>query len=229
MKKIITISLSLILFILCSAKAQDDAMKRDNFIRSGFYLKLGPVFPVGSYALGQTAPVISNLKSTNDLPYQPAKTGAAIDLGYLIYLGPAFANNYLRAGIDVTFLNFWFNSTSPVDESNRWKHYYYNVGQKIGPLFTINPVDRLMIDLSYKLNANLAVYYGEWGDFSASQFSNYGIDFFHQEVSMSLRYRVMVLSFQYNFGTISYDNLKKERADQTINADTFRILFGVKF
>ncbi|MEI7982200.1 MAG: hypothetical protein WCI71_11150 [Bacteroidota bacterium] len=231
MKKFIVVSLSLFFLVMSVAQAQNDSTKtkRSNYIRSGFYFKLGPVFPLGQYAQKQTVPVNSNVKSTKDLPYLPAQIGATLDMGYLIYIGPSFANNHLRAGIDLTFLNAWFNSTIPTDGSNRWKHYYYNVGQKIGPLITINPVDRLMIDLSYKINANLGIYYGEWDDFTASQFSNYGIDFFHQEISMGIRYRALVLSLQYNFGTISYDNLNKNRIDQTINADTFRLLFGVKF
>jgi len=229
MKKIILIFLSMMFVGISATKAQDDNAKKSNYIRSGFYLKLGPVFPVGLYAQLQTAPVTSTLKTTQYLTYQPAKIGAAIDLGYLIYIGPSFANNHLRAGIDVTFLNGWFNSTSSVGESDRWKHFYYNIGQKIGPVFTINPVDRLMIDISYKVNANLGIYYGEWDDFDASQYSNYGIDFFRNEISMSLRYRVMVLSFQYNFGQISYNNLNTDRTKQSINADTFRLLFGVKF
>ncbi len=229
MKKIILIVLSMIFAGPFTTTAQDDNAKKSNYIRSGFYLKLGPVFPVGLYAQLQTAPVTSTLKTTQYLTYQPAKIGAAIDLGYLIYIGPSFANNHLRAGIDVTFLNGWFNSTSSVGESDRWKHFYYNIGQKIGPVFTINPVDRLMIDISYKVNANLGIYYGEWDDFDPSQYSNYGIDFFRNEISMSLRYRVMVLSFQYNFGQISYNNLNTDRTKQSINADTFRLLLGFKF
>jgi len=227
-KNILALTLTL-LTVTFTTVAQGDQTSRNNYIRSGFYLKLGPVFPVGPYAQQQTAPVTSNLKTTQYLTYQPAKIGAAIDLGYLIYIGPSFANKHLRAGIDVTFLNAWFNSTSSVGETDRWKHFYYNVGQKIGPVFTINPVDRLMIDLSYKVNANLGIYYGEWDDFTTSDYSNYGVNFFRNEISMSLRYRVMVLSFQYNFGENNYDNLNTDRTKQSIHADTFRLLFGVKF
>ena len=32
-----------------------------------------------------------------------------MDMGFLIYIGPAFAGKYLRAGIDATFITFWFN------------------------------------------------------------------------------------------------------------------------
>lgn len=212
------------------SNAQESSGERQNNIRAGFYMKLGPVFPTGSYAAGQTTPVlVTKPGEPSYLIYSPAKIGAALDMGYLIYFGPSFANKYLRAGIDVTFLNVWFNTADIGTNSNRWKHYYYNLGQKIGPLLTFNPIDRLMIDISYKINANLAIYYGEWDDFESDQYSNYGFDIFHQEVSLGLRYRAMVLSFQYNFGTINYDNIRSERTDQSINANTFRILFGVKF
>lgn len=200
-------------------------------IRSGFYLKFGPVFPTGSFATGST------FYTTTDVPgelvplvYLPAKIGAAIDLGYLIYIGPAFANNRIRAGIDATFLTFSFNSTQPVLKEKVSQHYYYFGGQKFGPVITINPIDKLMIDLSYKLNANFCYYYGEWGNISDALLTKYGVTFLQNEVSLTLRYRIAVFSAQYNFGSVTYDNVSESKPqDRTIDASTFRLLVGLKF
>ena len=104
MKKLIYLLL-LTLFLPFVLKAQD---VKPNSIKSGFYILLGPVFPVGEYATGQTItfhPKDHALPYPQKLTYLPAKMGAAMDMGYLIYIGPAFANNILRAGIDATFLS----------------------------------------------------------------------------------------------------------------------------
>lgn len=200
-------------------------------IKSGFYLKFGPVFPTGTFATGTT------FSTTTDVPgqvvplvYLPAKIGAAMDLGYLIYIGPAFANKRLRAGIDATFLTFSFNSTQPLVKEKVSQHYYYFGGQKFGPLLTFNPIDKLMIDVSYKLNANFCYYYGEWGNISDALLTKYGVTFLQNEVSLSVRYRIAVFSAQYNFGNVTYDNMSDTKPqDRAIDVSTFRILIGLKF
>jgi len=215
-----------VLNFIISTQAQEG---KPDFIKSGFYLKLGAVLPVGKYAAGQKVTLGDGLKSSNSLEYLPAKIGGAMDMGYLIYIGPSFANNILRAGIDATFLSFWFNSTKPVSQSSPANHYYYFIGQKFGPLITINPVDRLMIDLSWKLNANFGYFEGEWESLPGSSFSKYGADFVQQEISLGLRYRIIVFSFSYNFGKMTYDNFDKSRPKQTIDVNTVRIMIGFKF
>ena len=143
-----------------------------------------------------------------------------MSLGYLIYIAPAVANNILRFGIDATFLDIWFATASPFPGSDKKtaEVWYYFVGQKFGPLITINPVDKLMIDLSYKLNANLS-----WHD------NYFGAHILGQEIMMNIRYRVFLLSFMYNFGTINYNGLDRSHPDQVIDITTFRVLLGFKF
>jgi len=201
--------------------------ERKDYISSGFYLSIGPVFPVGGYKSGQFVPIENPVENNDFAAYLPAKMGASMDMGFLIYLGPSFADKHLRAGIDATFLNFWFNSTKPLDPDKKFEHYYYYVGQKFGPLLTINPVDRLMLDLSWKINCN--AFYHNAEKVNNDNFSKYGIDVFQQEVSFGIRYRIMLFSFQYNFGTMKYNNFDKERPNQTIDVNTFRIMVGLKF
>jgi hypothetical protein len=225
MKNVLLVMFALISPLLLSA--QDNTARPGN-IHGGFYFKLGPVIPVGKYANGQT--VQFNVPG-HQLPYLPAKLGAAMDMGYLIYFGPSFANNFLRAGLDATFLSAGFNSTQPPNKDNLIQKYYTFVGQKFGPVITVNPVDRLMLDLSYKLNANFS-YHEEldgWDPLSDSQTSEYGFYLLSNEVSLGIRYRIMVFSFQYNFGYMNYNNASKSNTDQKISTNTIRIMLGIKF
>jgi hypothetical protein len=226
MKKILLLVILMIFHSLLSA--QENQNGRPDYINGGFYLKLGPVFPVGEYANGQSVP-FTILK--NPLPYLPARIGAGMDLGFLIYIGPSFVNNFLRAGIDATFLSVWFNSTKPPIHDNLIEKYYSFIGQKFGPVITVNPIDRLMLDLSYKLNANFG-YHEEldgWDPLSDSQTSEYGYNLLGNEVSLGIRYRVMLFSFQYNFGTMNYNNADNSNMEQVIKINTYRILLGFKF
>ena len=227
MKKVILLILSIITSSFLTA--QEDSTGRPDYIHGGTYLKIGAVIPVGDYANGQTIPF--DYPPVDQLSYLPARSGAALDLGFIIYIGPSFANKYLRAGIDATFFSFWFNSTRPPDRTYLYEKYYSFIGQKFGPILTVNPVDRLMIDFSYKLNANFA-YHDEldgWAPLADVTTSEYGYSLTGNEVSMNIRYRVMLFSFQYNFGTMNYNNADKENYDQEIKINTFRILLGFKF
>ena len=227
MKKITSIIFGILSVSLLSA--QENTADRSDYINSGFYLKAGPVFPIGQFAKEQTIPFPK--PPVTELTYLPARIGAALDMGFLIYLGPSFANNYLRAGIDATFLSAWFNSTRPTNDDNLIENYYTFIGQKFGPVITVNPIDRLMIDISYKLNANFAYHeeYDEWDPLSDGATSEYGYNLAGSEFSLGLRYRVMLFSFQYNFANMNYNNADKENMDQKIKINTFRILIGFKF
>ena len=250
MKRSFTVLIIIIFIITSTLSAQDQKSgsgNRPNHIESGFYLKIGPCFPVGAFYSGQSLIMHNSVFAPPDyrLTYLPAKIGPAMDLGFLIYLGPSFANNYVRAGIDACFLSFWFNSTNPVLSTDaRYEHHYYFGGQKFGPIITVNPIDRLLIDISYKINANFGYHYDEWkdpnynsgippqnkiGSLSDAQYAKFGVNLMGQEFSMNIRYRVMMFGFEYNFGTMSYDNFDSNRPKQTIQIDTYRIMVGFKF
>ena len=218
------ISLILILFSLSAitfAQEQPSYSKssKPNYIRGGFALKFGPVFPIGNFSTGQIVPDFT-IPPTTPITFLPAKIGGNLSLGYLIYIGPAVANNILRFGIDASFLDIWFASASPVAGSDKKtaEVYYWFVGQKFGPLITVNPVDKFMIDLSYKINANLSWHNNYWGS-----------EILGQEIMMNLRYRLFMLSFMYNFGTINYNGLDKGNPDRVVDVTTFRVLLGFKF
>ena len=88
-----------------------------------------------------------------------------------------------------------------------------------------------MIDVSYKINANFAYHeeYDGWEPYTDGATSEYGYNLFCNELSLGIRYSVMLFSFQYNFGTMNYNNADKDNMEQKINIDTFRVLIGFKF
>ncbi len=196
-------------------------------IRGGFYLKLGPSFPMGKYKTGQLAP-LGDYGINAHQYFQPAKMGAALDIGFLVYIGPSFAKQKIRAGIDVSFLTFTFNpvTITTAMDGNKYQYWYLYGGQKIGPVITINPVDKLMIDLSYKLNAyvafnrylDMSVYTNKWGE-----------NLLQNEVSMSLRYSLVVFSVQYNFGKANFNDIDSSKPDLKVENNTLRLLVGLKF
>jgi hypothetical protein len=237
MKTLITSLICVVLFPTVFAFGQTSPSGGTNHpdqITSGFYFKIGPVIPMGTYSTGQQLPIYNPSVTPHyyTLSYLPAKIGGAMDMGFLIYIGPSFANNFLRAGIDATFLSLWFNSVDPVlNGEQKYEHFYSFAGQKFGPVVTVNPIDKLCLDISYKLCCNIGYHYDEWKDIGLvdAQYSKYGINYLDQEISMGIRYRAILFSFQYDFGTMTYDNLTATRPDQVIPIDTFRILFGLKF
>ena len=194
---------------------------KPNLIRGGFYLKLGPIFPMIPFTTDQI--IIDRFPFSPDTTnFFAAHIGGNLGLGYLIYIGPGVANNYLRFGIDACFLDGWFVTTKPTLPATTTKKemdfWYYFVGQKFGPLITINPVDRLMIDLSYKLNFNLS-----WHN------SDFGYNITGQEVMMNIRYRLILVGVQYTFGTMNYNDFDKSRPVHDIDISTLRVLLGFKF
>lgn len=194
---------------------------RPNEIRSGFYLKMGPVFPLGNFPTNQV--IIDRPPLTPDTTIFPAGTlGGNLGLGYLIYFGPAVANSHLRFGLDACFLDGWFVASNPnlpaTSSKKETEFWYYFIGQKFGPLITINPVEKLMIDLSYKLNFNLS-----WHN------SDYGYKIAGQEIMMNVRYKAILAGIHYTFGTINYNDFDKSRPVHNIDISTFRILLGFKF
>jgi hypothetical protein len=194
----------------------------ENHIHSGFYLKLGGSFPMGEFPNSHNYPYKYN-GSVDTIRFNGAKFGGVFEAGYLIYLGPSFANHHLRAGIDATFFAVSFNPTDqklPANSSTskKFEYWYYLGGQKFGPLFTINPVDYLMIDLSYKLNASAAWYHSMWG-------MNLALN----EVSLGIRYRLIMFAFQYNWGKIKFTYNHDDNPQYQVDVTTFRVLIGIKF
>ncbi|MCX6285714.1 MAG: hypothetical protein NTY96_01190 [Bacteroidetes bacterium] len=190
-------------------------------IKSGFYMKFGGSFPMVDFA-NQHMNYYPYKGTIDTIKFNQAKFGFVFELGYLIYIGPSFANHHLRAGIDATFLTASFNPTDQAlppnsKSSKKYEYWYYFGGQKFGPVLTINPVDYLMIDLSYKVNATAAWYNSMWG-------SNYTLN----EVSLGIRYRIMLFAFQYNWGKVRFTYNQDDNPKYWLDTSTFRILVGIK-
>jgi hypothetical protein len=189
---------------------------KPNFITGGFYFKIGPAFPVGAFNTTQYTVDEDGVLKTFDR----AKAGMFGDFGYLIYLGPSFANKFLRAGIDATFFSGGFMGSYHVLQQGESKtnFKYFFLGEKFGPLITVNPVDRLMIDLSWKLCLSI------------SEFNElYGLNMLQQEISMGIRYRIMAFSVNYQMGDLNFNKFDNAAKDQIIEQNMVKIMIGLKF
>ncbi len=199
---------------------QNGPPSRSNHIKGGFYMKFGPSFPVGSFNAVQYS--IDERPLLNDTlkQFERAKPGICGDFGYLIYIGPSFANHFLRAGIDATFFSGGFNTSHHVYTSGEQKsdYYYFFAGQKFGPVITVNPVDRLMIDLSWKLCFAASEYNDDWG---------YNMTL--QEISMGIRYRIIAFSLNYQMGKIDYNDFNKNNPEQWADVNMVKVMVGLKF
>jgi hypothetical protein len=203
-------------------------------INGGFYFKIGPSFPIGKYKTVQQL-TDSYTSPKEVLTFKPAKTGPALDMGFLVYIGPAFAKKMIRAGIDITFMSLNFNPVShdSAMTGNKYQYWYIYAGQKIGPVISINPVDKLVLDLSYKLNAFVAFNTPSSRTIAAepeSDFKNkWGENLFQNEMSLSIRYSLVVVSLQYNFGKVMFNDLDSSHKNENLENNTVRILVGLKF
>ena len=204
-----------------------------NRIESGFYIKVGPSFPIGNFALEQTFydEVTNSSRSSSTtlkkVTFYRAKMGIAMDMGYLIYIGPAFAGNHLRLGIDASFLDFSYNPAADLpDTISGYTYWYYYIGQKFGPVLSICPIDKLVIDLSYKMNAYIAFIQHPIGTAFKSEF---GYNETQNEISMNIRYGIILFSFEYNFGNTTYNNFSTDNPMHQTENNTYRIMIGFKF
>ena len=221
MKKLIPLLLVLMSDTgLLYSQEQDHSASHPNSIKSGFYMKFGPSFPMGNFKGTQYVIDYSTMPDDTVKTFDQPKVGFFGDLGYLIYLGPAFAKNYLRAGIDATFLSGGFNPShhEMQDGENKINYYYFFGGQKFGPVITVNPVDRLMIDLSWKLGFYAAGYNDDWGYTMAMQ-----------EIMMGIRYRILAFSINYQLGKIDYNDFNKDNDERWADLYSLKIMIGLKF
>lgn len=215
MRKLIPLLLILV-FAGTGLQGQSTQVSRPNNIKGGFYMKFGPAFPVGDFNTTQYTIDEDFVIKT----YDRSKAGFFGDFGYLIYIGPAFANNMLRAGIDATFLSLGFTGShhdvAPDEDKVNYKYFF--AGQKFGPLITVNPVDHLMLDFSWKLCLSI------------SEFNEmYGLNMTQQEISMGLRYRIMAFSVNYQMGDLNFNKFDKTGKDQIIQQNMVKIMIGLKF
>ena len=190
-------------------KQEQKESKKPMEINTGFYMRLGPVFPLGNYNLGQRyydQDVHRWIKSDE------AKIGATAELGSHFYTGPSFANHYLRVGIDVTYANLWF---TPTDEKNV-KYWYWYFGQKVGPIITVSIPGGVMFDFGFKLSPVVGYTDNVWGRHV------------NEEIIMNIKFHLLLCSFQYCLGKMNYTNFTGKGDNDFREIQTFRILLGMK-
>jgi hypothetical protein len=205
---------SVIIFLMISLTAFTQSS--ENNIKTGFYIRFGPLIPIGEYSDGQYSsdPIYYGYPYYYDYRIYPyAKVGISSELGSHFYIGPSMAKGKLRVGIDVTFMNFMFNRTNSDDLAN----WYWFISQKVGPILTISPVKDFYLDIGFKLTPIVGYngFYEDWGRH------------INEEVIFNIRFHQATLSFQIDPGSIRYDNFTD--SGDLISISTFRILLGMTF
>jgi len=196
-------------FFDSAAIAQDDK-KEPMDISNGFYMRWGPVFPLGNYSLGQPYETGDEYGFYEGY-FNAAKIGISCEIGSHIYTGPSFANKYLRVGIDITYLNLWFNPNDASDATN----WYWFAGQKAGPILTLSIPGGVMFDFGFKLSPIVGLTNDTWGRH------------LNQEIIMNFKFHMLQLSMQYCLGKINYTDFNEHT--NIVDIPTFRLLLGMKF
>ena len=211
--------LVILAFVIIDAQGQSTPGIRSGNFNSGFYMKLGPSFPMKDFK--ETRYVTADNNPFDTLKtFESGKTGLFVDFGYLIYIGPSFANHILRAGIDADFLSVGYHPSHHVYTGDEKKidYYYFFAGQKFGPMITVNPIDNLMIDLSYKIGYTGSGFDDDWG-----------IDLSSQELSLGIRYRLIAFSINYDMQNINYNDFDDENPDLIHDQRMLKLMVGFKF
>ena len=177
-------------------------------INTGFYMRWGPVFPLENYSLGQFS--YDGDDYYDGLYWDVAKIGISAELGSHFYTGPSFANKYLRVGIDVTYMNIWFNPT----ESSNLTNWYWFAGQKVGLILTVSFPGGIMFDYGFKIAPTVSRSHDIWGRY------------FNKEIMMNFKFHELQISFQYCLGKMNYTDFAEKQ--NLIDIPTFRILLGMK-
>jgi hypothetical protein len=219
-------------------------LKSDEVFDNAFYIKFGIAQPKGAFGgeiRGDADPTI---------PYQGldnmgVKNGAAFEMGTIFYLNLPIPE-MLKAGIDFTFLDFAIN---PVDWTTAGGDFEYVemdpmlfAGAKIGPVFSVNPVDKLIFDVYYKLapamvRAPYFSYYNNGDDFTIEMPSKF---IFNKAFGINMRFHALTLGWESYWGklqetgTYTYYNYNtgldgSETFNSNIGIKTQRLSLGLNF
>lgn len=191
-------------------------------IENGFYLRLGPSIPVGSFNSDQYVRWDDDYDYDKRLFADP-NIGFNFELGCHIYTGKAFAKEKMRIGIDATFFSTSFYvSRYEYDYgyySSDYKDIYWFLKQKVGPIITFSPMDDMYLDLGVRFVPTIAYLFGDYHDIWGRRIN--------EEILFNFRWNVLMASFQFDIGKINFNNFSGD--GYMVYNSTFNLLIGVKF
>jgi hypothetical protein len=151
------------------------------------------------------------------------KKGGAIEIGSIFYFESLDIGDQYKLGFDINYLSaskHIIDANLPIDLDGMTggdsfgmfpsfslpKTMFYNIGSKIGLIFSYNPWDELIIDLNAKANPiwiNAAV-----TDINFDQLTYYkGIMGLKYSFGMNLRYDFFMLGAEFNLGKLKYESV----------------------
>lgn len=179
MKKLVTI-LAIVLFSL-SSFSQD--------LTDQFYFRFGYSNPSWSqYGL-----------SENDWDDGTSKVGATFELGSIFMLKSILKADNMSFGINADYLYAIYGNFSQKENNFENNLGTLRIGSKLGPSFTISPMDKMAIDIYTKVDfawATAAVHYGNKIGDADDYFSGYAD--FGFSTGLNFRYGLLILGFEFN-------------------------------
>lgn len=216
---------------------------------NAFYLRAGFSIPVGLF--GQKPSLSSPILAIyNGEDGMGAVTGGTFEMGTIFYLRNIPLQEQFKLGIDVSWLDISWNNLDWGVKTGNYQGMsvvnnnsvpYFFLGPKIGPVFSYNVIDNLIIDAYYKLNP--VFYAGGMVDFFSEDGKHYyaetdpGAGFRHA-FGVNARYNMLMLGLELNTGTISnyvYSSTEENGNTQYKDGEvetpikTVRLTLGLKF
>lgn len=220
MRKTFVLALSLCLTVLTFAQESaisvnpetQNAKPKKSILRSGFSIKLGVYNPSSDFAKPEI-----NTSSYKDLVY----AGPNFQLGSQFYIGPSIAQNKLRFGLDVSWLDLsWaLGKNDEIQNYDQTSQFFEFSGFGLGPLVSYNPVDKLVIDTYVKAVPSFFLIYNgvDYTDPQASSITlSHPYDNSYSEnalasglgvkglLGFAVRYKFIQTGFEYQWGKTQF-------------------------
>lgn len=221
-----TIRIAIVLVLLVQT-----AFAQEN-ISNKFYFKYAISTPTNSFA------EYGEWKKETD-----SKKGGAIEIGSILYFKNLDLGAKSKFGLDVNYLSVSKHILADEVDLGFFvmepKTIFYNIGSKIGPVYTYNVLDKLNLDVFAKLNPvwmNVAIV--DWQDESALQYFT-GAMGFKYSLGMNVRYDFVVLGAEFNTGNLKYQsqddkniylgNMEMDTKSEQTTSPSFNLSLGFCF
>ena len=130
------------------------------------------------------------------------RAGFTGEVGTIFMLNNALKSDQMVLGIDIDYLTFYWNRFSKSDYTSSLDIGTLRFSSKVGPSFTISPVDKLAIDIFVKAEINwVTASVFVWDNNSDDSEGYGGVMAFGLATGFNVRYSILMIGFE--FSTIS--------------------------
>jgi len=200
MKKLIS---ALLLATICVALyTQEENLKKRNYFRIGLSLPTWRYF---------------GWDDRSDWNDSYKRIGGMFEAGTFYMLNGLKLPDNMRLGINVDYMSVTYHRFDDTDTD--FSNHFLFLGSKVGPSFSYNPVNQLVLDAYFKLNpvwaSSCLILYND-DNLDDRVFAGFfGIKY---SVGMNIRYSFVMLGFEYNPGAV---RLKEYDTDEDKFTDNY--------